>query len=116
MKSHGWVLYHGWEMFKIVYMGLWVLGREARWLMGPDRLYRSQIVLLKRQQALYQADLARMTTLAEPRREELEADLSLLEADLSRLEAERVAHRARGINALCARFPELGKSFGTKYL
>lgn len=111
MNNHGWILYYGWEISKTVFMGLCVLEREFRWLMGPDRFYRSRIILLRKQQALYQADLSRMTTLADPRREEIEADLSLLEADLARLEAERVAHRARGINTLCARFPELGKSF-----
>ena len=67
------------ELFRIMYLGLWVLGA-------------------------IQDELSRMATLADPRREQLAGDLALLEGDIVRLEKDREAHRAGHLAPLRARF------------
>ena len=78
------------ELFRIMYLGLWVLWAETRWIAGPD--------------IGYQRRLSRMATLADPRREQLAGDLALLEGDIVRLEKDREAHRAGHLAPLRARF------------
>ena len=85
------------ELFRIMYLGLWVLWAETRWIAGPDIGYQ------RRQEAI-QDELSRMATLADPRREQLAGDLALLEGDIVRLEKDREAHRAGHLAPLRARF------------
>ena len=92
------------ETLHTVHLGLWVLWTEARWLAGPDMTYQRRLQLMRHQRNTYQTELSRMATLADPRRENVAADLSLLEHDLSRLEAERDAHRQRLLTDLQSRF------------
>lgn len=92
------------ETLHTVHLGLWVLWTEARWLAGPDMTYQRRLKLMRHQRDAYQTELSRMATLADPRRENVAADLSLLEQDLSRLEADRGAHRQRLLAGLQSRF------------
>ena len=86
------------ELFRIMYLGLWVLWAETRWIAGPDIGYQ------RRRQEAIQDELSRMATLADPRREQLAGDLALLEGDIARLEKDRKAHRAGHLAPLRARF------------
>ena len=86
------------ELFRIMYLGLWVLWAETRWIAGPDIGYQ------RRLQEAIQDELSRMATLADPRREQLAGDLALLEGDIARLEKDRKAHRAGHLAPLRARF------------
>ena len=70
------------ELFRIMYLGLWVLWAETRWIAGPDIGYQRR----------------------DPRREQLAGDLALLEGDIVRLEKDREAHRAGHLAPLRARF------------
>ena len=92
------------EVFRTVHLGLWVLWTETRWLVGPDIAYRRRLTLMRRRQQAVQTELSRMATLADPRREQLSGDLSLLEGDLDRLERERDARRAAHLAPLRTRF------------
>ena len=89
------------ELFRIMYLGLWVLWAEARWIAGPDIGYQRRLTLMRRRQEAIQGELA---TLADPRREQLAGDLALLEGDIARLEKGREAHRAEYLAPLRARF------------
>ena len=80
------------ELFRIMYLGLWVLWAETRWIAGPDIGYQRRLTLMRR------------ATLADPRREQLAGDLALLEGDIARLEKDREAHRAGHLAPLRARF------------
>ena len=82
------------ELFRIMYLGLWVLWAETRWIAGPDIGYQRRLTLMRRRQGAIQDELSRMATLADPRREQLAGDLALLEGDIARLEKDREAHRA----------------------
>ena len=82
------------ELFRIMYLGLWVLWAETRWIAGPDIGYQRRLTLMRRRQGAIQDELSRMATLADPRREQLAGDLALLEGDIVRLEKDREAHRA----------------------
>ena len=73
------------ELFRIMYLGLWVLWAETRWIAGPDIGYQRRLTLM-------------------PRREQLAGDLALLEGDIVRLEKNREAHRAGHLAPLRARF------------
>ncbi len=82
---------------RIMVMGLCVLWTELRWLVGPDRRFAYRLWLMNREHVRLTGELARMATLADPRREAIAADLSLLEEDIARLgtmreEAFRSAH------------------------
>ena len=74
------------ELFRIMYLGLWVLWAETRWIAGPDIGYQRRLTLMRRRQGAIQDELSRMATLADPRREQLAGDLALLEGDIVRLE------------------------------
>ena len=89
------------ELFRIMYLGLWVLWTETRWIAGPDIGYQRRLTLMRRRQEAIQDELSRMATLADPRREQLAGDLALLEGDIARLEKDREAHRA-GLSARSA--------------
>lgn len=95
------------ELVRILYLGLWVLWTEVRWLAGPDIGYRRRLSLMRRRRLDLQSELARLTTLADPRREQLSGDLALLEGDLARLEQDRDARRAEHLAPLRARFGRL---------
>ena len=92
------------ELFRIMYLGLWVLWAETRWIAGPDIGYQRRLTLMRRRQEAIQDELSRMATLADPRREQLAGDLALLEGDIVRLEKDREAHRAGHLAPLRARF------------
>lgn len=92
------------ELFRIMYLGLWVLWTETRWIAGPDIGYQRRLTLMRRRQEAIQDELSRMATLADPRREQLAGDLALLEGDIARLEKDRKAHRAGHLAPLRARF------------
>ena len=92
------------ELFRIMYLGLWVLWAEARWIAGPDIGYQRRLTLMRRRQEAVQGELARMATLADPRREQLAGDLALLDGDIARLEQGRETHRAEYLAPLRARF------------
>ena len=92
------------ELFRIMYLGLWVLWAETRWIAGPDIGYQRRLTLMRRRRDALQDEVARMATLADPRREQAAGDLSLLEEDLRRLESDRAAHRARPLAPLRQRF------------
>ena len=92
------------ELFRIMYLGLWVLWAETRWIAGPDIGYQRRLTLMRRRQEAIQDELSRMATLADPRREQLAGDLALLEGDIARLEKDRKAHRAGHLAPLRARF------------
>ena len=57
------------ELFRIMYLGLWVLWAETRWIAGPDIGYQRRLTLMRRRQEAIQDELSRMATLADPRRE-----------------------------------------------
>ena len=59
------------ELFRIMYLGLWVLWAETRWIAGPDIGYQRRLTLMRRRQEAIQDELSRMATLADPRREQL---------------------------------------------
>ena len=59
------------ELFRIMYLGLWVLWAETRWIAGPDIGYQRRLTLMRRRQGAIQDELSRMATLADPRREQL---------------------------------------------
>ena len=82
------------ELFRIMYLGLWVLWAETRWIAGPDIVYQRRLTLMRRRQEAIQDELSRMATLADPRREQLAGDLALLEGDIARLEKDREERRA----------------------
>ena len=82
------------ELFRIMYLGLWVLWAETRWIAGPDIGYQRRLTLMRRRQE----------AIADPRREQLAGDLALLEGDIVRLEKDREAHRAGHLAPLRARF------------
>ena len=88
------------ELFRIMYLGLWVLWAETRWIAGPDIGYQRRLTLMRRRQEAIQDELSRMATLADPRR----LQLALLEGDIVRLEKDREAHRAGHLAPLRARF------------
>jgi len=67
------------ELFRIMYLGLWVLWAETRWIAGPDIGYQRRLTLMRRRQEAIQDELSRMATLADPRREQL-ATLPCLKA------------------------------------
>lgn len=92
------------ELFRIMYLGLWVLWAETRWIAGPDIGYQRRLTLMRRRQGAIQDELSRMATLADPRREQLAGDPALLEGDIVRLEKDREAHRAGHLAPLRARF------------
>ena len=92
------------ELFRIMYLGLWVLWAETRSIAGPDIGYQRRLTLMRRRRDALQDEVARMATLADPRREQAAGDLSLLEEDLRRLESDRAAHRARTLAPLRQRF------------
>ena len=58
------------ELFRIMYLGLWVLWAETRWIAGPDIGYQRRLTLMRRRQEAIQDELSRMATLADPRREQ----------------------------------------------
>ena len=58
------------ELFRIMYLGLWVLWAETRWIAGPDIGYQRRLTLMRRRQGAIQDELSRMATLADPRRED----------------------------------------------
>ena len=62
------------ELFRIMYLGLWVLWAETRWIAGPDIGYQRRLTLMRRRQGAIQDELSRMATLADPRREQLAGD------------------------------------------
>lgn len=92
------------ELLRTVHLGLWVLWTESRWLAGPDIGYQRRLTLMRRRREAMRDELSRLTTLADPRREEVAGDVSLLEEDLRRLENDRDAHRARVLAPLRERF------------
>lgn len=92
------------EILRTVHLGLWVLWTESRWLVGPDIGYQRRLTLMRRRREALQDKLSRLATLADPRREEVAGDLSLLEEDLRRLENDRAEHRARVLAPLRERF------------
>ena len=92
------------ELFRTIHLGLWVLWTESRWLAGPDIGYQRRLSLMRGRRQALQTELARMATLADPRREQLAGDLALLEGDIVRLEKDREAHRAGHLAPLRARF------------
>ena len=65
------------ELFRIMYLGLWVLWAETRWIAGPDIGYQRRLTLMRRRQGAIQDELSRMATLADPRREQLAGDLNI---------------------------------------
>ena len=68
------------ELFRIMYLDLWVLWAETRWIAGTDIGYQRRLTLMRRRQGAIQDELSRMATLADPRREQLAGDLALLKA------------------------------------
>ena len=92
------------ELFRTIHLGLWVLWTESRWLAGPDIGYQRRLSLMRGRRQALQTELARMATLADPRREQFSDDLALLEGDIARLEKDRKAHRAGHLAPLRARF------------
>lgn len=99
------LLKRGRAVIIVVYSGLWVLWYEASWLMGPDFAYWGRIRAMRRQRDALNGELARMATLADPKRDCVRADLALLESDLRRVEDERAARRLAGIKALRRHLP-----------
>lgn len=53
------------ELFRIMYLGLWVLWAETRWIAGPDIGYQRRLTLMRRRQGAIQDELSRM---GDPRR------------------------------------------------
>lgn len=92
------------ELLRTIYLGLWVLWIEARWIAGPDISYHRRLTLMRRRQEGIQDDLSRMATLADPKREQLAGDLALLEGDIARLEKDREARRTEHLAPLRTRF------------
>lgn len=82
------------ELFHIIRLGLYVLWIEARWLAGPDIVFQRRLSIMRRRQEALQNELARLTTLADPKREQLAGDLALLDEDIERLDREREEQRA----------------------
>lgn len=99
------LLERGRAVIIVVYSGVWVLWHEAAWLMGPDFAYWGRIRAMRRQRDALHGELARMATLADPKRDRVSADLALLESDLRRVEDERAARRLAGIKALRRHLP-----------
>ena len=110
MKTSFWgrlgdLLKGGRAVIIVVYSGLWVLWYEASWLMGPDFAYWGRIRAMRRQRDALNGELARLVTLADPKRDHVRADLALLERDLRQVEDERAARRLAGIKALRRHLP-----------
>ena len=92
------------ELGRIMVMGLCVLWTELCWLVGPDRHFSPRLGRMKKERARLSGELARMATLADPRRESMAADLSLLTEDMDRLESARVEAFRQAHHALRVRF------------
>ncbi len=92
------------ELSRSIYLGLWVLWTETRWIAGPDISYQRRLALMRHRREATQDELSRMATLADPRRERFAGDLALLEEDIARLEKDRADHRAAHLAPLRARF------------
>lgn len=92
------------ELFRILYLGLWVLWVETRWLAGPDIAYQRRLSIMRRRQLALQNELARLTTLVDPKRDQVAGDLALLEGDIERLARDRETHRTAHHAPLRARF------------
>ena len=99
------VLERGRAVLVVVYSGLWVLGYETAWLLGPDFAYWGRIRAMRRRRDALHGELARLATLADPRREQVNGDLELLESDLRHVEDERAARRLAGMKALRQHLP-----------
>ena len=86
------------ELFRIMYLGLWVLWTETRWIAGPDIGYQRRLTLMRRRQEAIQDELSRMATLADPRRGGLSglfrAGRCRLQAGQGRPQAVRAGHLA----------------------
>ena len=67
------------DILRTVHLGLWVLWTESRWLLGPDIGYQRRLTLMRRRRDALQDEVARMATLADPRREQAAGFISLLE-------------------------------------
>ena len=92
------------ELFRTIHLGLWVLWTESRWLAGPDIGYQRRLSLMRGRRQALQTELARMATLADPRREQFSDDLALLEGDIARLEKDREERRAAHLAPLRTKF------------
>lgn len=88
-----------------VYLGLWVLCFELRWLWGEGLTMDRHLTALRKQRDELRNELARRTVVADPGASETESSLTLLEEDLARLEALRESRHAERLTALRARFP-----------
>lgn len=92
------------ELFRTIHLGSWVLRAETRWITGSNTSYQRRLMLMCHHQGVIQDELLRMTTLADPRREQLTGDFALLEGDIIRLEKDWEAHHAGHLTPLRARF------------
>ena len=68
------------ELFRIMYLGLWVLWAETRWIAGPDIGYQRRLTLMRRRQGAIQDELSRMATSPIPGANSLRATLPCLKA------------------------------------
>ncbi len=89
----------------ILYVGIQVLWFEIRWLAGPDFVFWERLRAMRRQRDALHEKVARLSTLADPRCEQVNGDLALLEKDLQQLEIQRQHQRLAGLRALQARLP-----------
>lgn len=92
------------ELFRVIYLGLWVLWVETRWLAGPDIAYQRRLLLMCRRQQALQNELSHLTTIADPRRDTVAGDLALLEGDIDRLIRDRENHRLKSHEPLRTKF------------
>ena len=91
---------------RVLASGIWVLGFETAWLLGPDFSFRGRLTAMRRQRDALQGEVARLSTLADPRRGQVEGDLALLEGDLARVGEEREARRAEWLKNMQRRLPQ----------
>ena len=97
------------EFMSVVHMGLWALWTDVRWFLGPDRHFTARLVPMRKEYSRLSGQLARLATLADPRRDAVAANLALLEEDLRQLELDRVASFAEAHAGLRARFAHVLK-------
>lgn len=90
---------------EVVISGLWVLGYETAWLLGPDFSFRGRLRAMRARRDALQNEVAQLSTLADPRRDQVSGDLALLMGDLARVEEERVTRRKEWLRGMQRHLP-----------
>ena len=82
------------DLLHNVRLGLAVLFSECRWLLRGDRARHCLVQQARAREEELRLKLGALTVVADPARERIEKELSLLRADADRLEAEHLRTQA----------------------